>query len=183
MMERKRALGSISPRLAILILIFSLLLSNSGPVLSAANSPVTLTVYSENNLSSSITDPYLIPGDSFNVSILASNLPASSVPDSGGISGFDITLDYTSSILKAVGASFAAPQCPLSDKCIFDMPSNDTIVAHLSIDSPAGITRLAVVGLGPGHKPDLSVLHAHPAVLFHLHFAAVGNGPPNIPIH
>jgi len=142
-----------------------------------------LTVYGESYVSSSITDPYLVPGDSFNVSILATNIPAFSGADSGGISGFDITLDYNSSILKPVAAGFAAPRCPLSDNCVFDMPVNDTVIVHQSVDSPAGTTRLSVVGLGPDHRPDLSRLQGQPATLFRALFAIAGNGLTSISIH
>jgi hypothetical protein len=118
----------------------------------------------------------MVAGGSFNVSVLATSIPAVSRQDSGGMSGFDIMLDYNSTILRAENAGFTAPQCPLSDNCIFDLPANDTFVAHQSIDSPAGITRLAVVSLGPNHRPDLSALQGQPAILFRVQFAVVGKG-------
>jgi len=164
------------------IVISLVILSSSQPSLVALNSPVALSVYSEDFSTSNITNPSLILGDSFNMSILAANIPIVSGQNSGGISGFDIALAYNSSVLKIVHAWSTGPECLLSDNCIFDMPANDTLTTSHTIDSPSGTSRIGVLALGPSHKPDLSNLQGLPAVLFRVQFAILGTGATSINI-
>jgi len=164
------------------LIALTLVILSPQPSSVALNSPVALSVYSEDFSTSNVANPSLLPGNSFNMSILAANLSAVSGQNSGGISGFDVVLSYNSSILKVGGVWSTAPQCPLLDNCIFDMPANDTIIISHAIDSPLGTSRFGVLVLGPSNRPDLSNLQGLPAVLFRVHFLIVGVGETGINI-
>src|SRR3989442_8588574 len=167
------------PLVTLIVLTLAILNSQPSPV--ALNSPVALSVYSEDYSTTNIMNPRLVPGDSLNMSILATNIPMISNQNSGGMSGFDIALSYNSSILKVGGAWSTGPQCPSSDNCIFDMRANDTVTIHHSLDSPPGISRVGMLVLGPSHTPNLAN-QGFPAVLFRVQFLIVGTGATSISI-
>src|SRR5438132_6952821 len=122
-------------RLLPLFLLASLGLLHFPPLTAlATDSPVQLSVINEDFATSDLVDPTFTPGSSFNITITASNIPAIDQA-SGGLSGFDISLNYNHSIIKASRVGFDAPFCPSSDGCIFDMPSNDTITVASSMDA------------------------------------------------
>ena len=167
------------PLVTLIVLTLAILNSQPSPV--ALNSPVALSVYSEDYSTANIMNPRLVPGDSLNMSILATNIPMISNQNSGGMSGFDIALIYNSSILKVGGAWSTGPQCPSSDNCIFDMPANDTVTIHHALDSPPGTSRMGMLVLGPSHTPNLAN-QGFPAVLFRVQFLIVGTGATSISI-
>ncbi|HEV2119763.1 MAG TPA: PKD domain-containing protein [Candidatus Bathyarchaeia archaeon] len=173
---------SRSLRVAVFVLLSLVIFINSQQSVVAPNSPLAVSVYSEDLSTSNIVSPSLVSGQSFNVSILAANLSAVSDQNSGGVSGFDIGLAYNSSILKVGGTWSTGPQCPLSDNCIFDMPANNTVTISHAIDSPPGASRIGVLVLGPKHRPDLSNLQGLPALLFRVQFIIKGIGATSISI-
>src|SRR5436309_430443 len=141
----------------------------------AADSQIGLSVFSEDSFSPNLVDPTFIVGSSFNITIVASNLPTID-QNSGGVSGFDVSLTYNASIIRVEKAGFDAPFCPSSDGCIFDLPRNDTVTTVSSIGTPAGTLREAMVALGPTHRAVLPTVVGQPAYLFRVTFDVVGKG-------
>lgn len=164
--------------LVLILLSFLLVaaLPHSGPVLAAGDSPIVLSVFSEDSSSPNLVEPTFTIGSSFNVTVTASNLPPVVDQNSGGVSGFDISLGYNASIIRVERAGFNAPFCPLSDGCIFDLPTNDTLSTVSAIDTPPGTLREAMVSLGPSHRALTPPIIGQPAFLFRVTFDVVGKG-------
>jgi len=144
--------------------------------------PTHLRVFGEDYSSSNLTAPLLTEGYSFNISIQATDIPPVIGQESGGISGFDISLAFNSSILKVENLFYSSPDCSASDGCIFDLPSNDTFVDARTANNPAGTARLALAVLGPTHEPDTSSFQNIPVTLFRVQFLVVGRGVTPISI-
>ena len=141
----------------------------------AGDTQIVLSVFSEDSSSANLVDPTFVVGSSFNITIVASNLPIVD-QNSGGVSGFDVSLTYNASIIRPERAGFDAPFCPSSDGCIFDLPRNDTVTTVSSIDTPVGTVREAMVSLGPTHRAVLPTIVGQPAYLFRVTFDVVGKG-------
>ena len=144
--------------------------------------PTHLRVFGEDYSSSNLTVPLLTEGYSFNISIQATDIPPVAGQESGGISGFDISLAFNSSMLKVENLFYSSPDCSASDSCIFDMPSNNTLVDARTANNPAGTARLALIVLGPAHEPDASSFQNIPVTLFRVQFLVVGRGVTPISI-
>jgi hypothetical protein len=167
------------PRPLILITLSVLLLGalpHFAPMLAAGDSQITLSVFSEDSFSPNLVDPTFVVGSSFNITVVASNLPPVVDQNSGGLAGFDISLTYNASVIRPEKAGFNAPFCPASDGCIFDVPKNDTITTASLINTPPGTLREAMVALGPGHRAVLPTIRGQPAFLFRATFDVVGKG-------
>ena len=121
-------------------------------------------------------------GINFTVDVQASGLPAIVDQASGGLEGFDVSVSYNSSVLRADGMSFALPLCPHSDGCIFDTPLNNTLTYHNSTSIAGGTARLAMIGLGAGHRATNSTGPTLPPILFRIRFLVVGKGVTPIAI-
>ncbi len=169
-------------RLLILPLLLSALFHALLPSPARGDVLPSLLVFSDDYSSSNIVDASLVKGSAFNMSVEASYLPPITDESSGGIEGFDISINYNSSILKADEASFNAPLCPSSEGCVFDLPPNDTFSFAKSLNSPLGTSRLAMVVLGPGHRASSSGATSTPALLFRVQFEVVGRGVTPIQI-
>ncbi len=146
-----------------------------------ADSPPVLSVFAEDYNSPYVVDSSLIMGTNFNISIEASSLPPIIDQASGGLEGFDISVSYNSSIVKADRMSFASPICPSSDGCVFDVPLNNTLT-YANSTKPEGNARLAMIVLGPTHRATDSTALGVPTILFRVQFHVVGTGltPINI---
>jgi PKD repeat protein len=147
-----------------------------------ADSIPVLSVFSEDRNSPDIVNPDLIAGTNFTIDILASNLPSITDENTGGLEGFDISFSYNSSVLKPDRIGFAAPLCPASDGCTFDVPSNDTLTYANTVNSPAGTARLAIIVLAQNLRAHPTSSQAIPTILFRASFLVVGQGRSSITI-
>jgi PKD domain-containing protein len=163
------------------ILLSALFLPYSIPRARADSVPV-LSIFSEDYNSPDVIDPSLTVGINFTIDVQASGLPAIVDQASGGLEGFDVSISYNSSVLRADGMSFASPLCPSSEGCIFDTPVNNTLTYHNSTSITGGTARLAMIGLGPGHRATNSTGPGLPPVLFRIRFLVVGKGVTPITI-
>jgi PKD domain len=141
-----------------------------------------LSVFSEHYNSPDIVNPDLITGTNLTIDVLASNLPSVTDQNSGGLEGFDLSLSFNSSVLKADRISFAAPLCPASDGCIFDVPLNETLTYASSVSSPSGTARLAMIVLAQNLRAGPLTSQVIPTILFRASFLVVGQGRSPITI-
>ena len=162
--------------LILLSLLLVAVLPHSGPILAAGDPQIVLSVFSEDSSSPNLVEPTFTIGSSFNVTVVASNLPPVLNQSSGGVSGFDISLGYNASIIRVERVGFDAPFCPSSDGCIFDLPKNDTLSTVSAIDTPPGTLRESMVALGPSHRALTPPILGQPAFLFRVTFDVVGKG-------
>ena len=164
------------------LLVITLYLALVIPAVPQVRADVTpvLSVFSEDRNSPDIVNPDMIPGDNFTIDILVSNLPPVSDRNTGGLEGFDISLSYNSSVLKADHIGFSAPICPALDGCLFDVPSNQTLTYAKTVDSPTGTARLAMIVLAQNLRAHPPASQAIPTILFRASFLVVGQGRSSI---
>lgn len=160
-----------------LLIVLSILFSIPySPHLAIGNSPPVISIFNENTNSNDTVDPSQIIGSTFTIDLQASNLPPITSPTSGGLEGFDITLSYNATILKASSLSFTAPECPSSKGCVFDLPANDTLTYADSTSAGPGTARLATITTAANHRAVDSSQTSTPTILFRAKFMVVGNG-------
>jgi PKD domain len=116
------------------------------PQVSGALTGPTVSVQVEDYFSPSVIDPSLVPGSMLNVTVEASGLPPITDQGSGGIQGFDMTLDYNASILKPVHIGSIAPFCSGSDDCLFaNLTQTQVYTFANTTNSAHGTTRLGML--------------------------------------
>src|SRR5215831_11489510 len=157
--------------ITVLILASLALAPSSHTTLSAAAPPPVLVVQAENSGSSNVTDPSLAPGSAFNVTVEALNLPNITDRTQGGIQGFDITIDYNSSVIEPQHTGFREPFCSYSDDCLF---ANLTARQYLTFENQTGWSsgslRIGMVVYNPSDRVSGS------GVLFKIEFLIVARG-------
>ncbi len=144
------------------LLTVSTLLFAASPRIARAQATMTVGVYSETYFSVNVTDPTLKPGNTFDMDIQVVNPPpvtnSTFGHENGGISGFNLLVNYNPSILNATNADFKAPLCPSTDNCLFAMNS----FGFPEPSQPPGNTTVGAVSLGR--------IVTTSGILFRIHF-------------
>ena len=156
----------------LLVTIFSVSISPTGQ--SDAQTSVQLGVFIATYKTANITDPALAPenpGNEINVTVTAKNLPDITSPFAGGLQGFDISLNYSTTAYRVLEYDYNGPNCSLDDNCIYaNATQSNSLVLNSTADLSRGIVHLAMVVLDPS-------LRAHGSgVLFKALFQIIGRG-------
>jgi PKD repeat protein len=140
------------------------------PLTSYAGNPA-VSIQGESYSSSEVVDPGLLPGSMLNITVQASNLPPLIDEISGGIQGFDMTLDYNASILKPVFASSIAPFCTSDEGCLFANLTRTQVYNFADTTGTAnGAVRLGMIVYNQQNRATSS------GILFKVKFQVIGRG-------
>jgi len=133
----------------LILLSLSILLLQPVGILLPSTAHATLTpqisVLSLDYPSPKIQDPSLVPGSTLNISIQASNLPPVTDLTTGGLQGFDITLDYNGSVLKPVISGSVSPFCPDSEECLFANQTRTQVYTFANKTTANGSLRIGMI--------------------------------------
>jgi PKD repeat protein len=139
--------------------------------LRAYSSNPAVSILGESYFSPDIVDPGLLPGSMVNITVQASNLPLVINEISGGIQGFDMTLDYDARILKPIFSSSIAPFCTSDDGCIFANLTRTQVYNFADTTSTAnGAMRLGMIVYNQQNRATSS------GILFKVQFQVIGRG-------
>jgi len=140
------------------------------PLTTYASNPV-VSILGESSSSPDIVDPGLLPGSILNITVQASNLPPVLNEISGGIQGFDITLDYNASILRPIFAGSITPFCTLDEGCIFANLTRTQVYNFADTTSTAnGAIREGMIVYNQQNRASIS------GILFKVQFQVIGRG-------